>query len=56
MTGVQALERKFPDLTMTPGQAARREVEYIRQGTLCFIVSRDGVRPRINVENERLSW
>ena len=41
MTGVQALERKFPDLTMTPGQAARREVEYIRHGTLCFIVSRD---------------
>jgi transposase len=41
MTGVQALERKDPDLTMTPGQAARREVEYIRHGTLCFIVSRD---------------
>lgn len=41
MTGVQALERKAPDLTMTPGQAARREVEYIRHGTLCFIVSRD---------------
>jgi transposase len=41
MTGVQALERKHPDLTMTPGQAARREVEYIRHGTLCFIVSRD---------------
>jgi transposase len=41
MTGVQALERKFPTLTMTPGQAARREVEYIRHGTLCFIVSRD---------------
>ena len=41
MTGVQALERKSPDLTMTPGQAARREVEYIRHGTLCFIVSRD---------------
>ena len=41
MTGVQALERKAPDLTMTPGQAVRREVEYIRHGTLCFIVSRD---------------
>jgi transposase len=41
MTGVQALERKAPDLTMTPGQAARREVEYSRHGTLCFIVSRD---------------
>jgi transposase len=41
MTGVQALERKHPDLAMTPGQAVRREVEYIRHGTLCFIVSRD---------------
>jgi DDE superfamily endonuclease len=41
MTGVQASERKVPDLTMTPGQAARREMESIRHGTLCFIVSRD---------------
>ena len=41
MTGVQALERKHPTLTMTPGQAERREQEYIRHGTLCFIVSRD---------------
>ena len=41
MTGVQALERKHPTLTMTPGQAERREAEYIRHGTLCFIVSRD---------------
>src|SRR5512144_1528088 len=41
MTGVQALERKYPTLTMTPGQAARQEVEYIRHGTLCFLVRRD---------------
>jgi hypothetical protein len=41
MTGVQALERKHPSLTMTPGQAERREEEYIRHGTVCFIVSRD---------------
>jgi DDE superfamily endonuclease len=41
MTGVQALERKHPTLAMTPGQAERREQEYIRHGTLCFIVSRD---------------
>ena len=47
MTGVQALERKFPTLTMTPGQAARREVEYIRHGTLCFIVSRDVATGRV---------
>jgi DDE superfamily endonuclease len=47
MTGVQALERKSPTLTMTPGQAARREVEYIRHGTLCFIVSRDVATGRV---------
>jgi transposase len=41
MTGVQALGRKHPTLMMTPGQAERREEEYIRHGTLCFIVSRD---------------
>jgi len=47
MTGVQALERKAPTLAMTPGQAARREVEYIRHGTLCFIVSRDVATGRV---------
>jgi transposase len=47
MTGVQALERKYPTLTMTPGQAERREVEYIRHGTLCFIVSRDVVTGQV---------
>jgi transposase len=47
MTGVQALERKSPTLTMTPGQAARQEVEYIRHGTLCFIVSRDVATGRV---------
>src|SRR4051812_40931987 len=41
MTGVQALERLHPTLTMTPGQAERREAEYIRHGTRSFIVSRD---------------
>jgi hypothetical protein len=32
---------------MTPGQAARREVEYIRHGTLCFIVSWDVATGRV---------
>jgi hypothetical protein len=41
MTGVQALERTHPTLTMTPGQAERREFEYIRHGTMTFIISRD---------------
>jgi transposase len=41
MTGVQALERLYPTLRMTPGRAERREVDYLRHGTLSFIVSRD---------------
>lgn len=39
MTGVQALERKHPGLPMAPGQVERREFEYIRHGTLAFIVN-----------------
>jgi len=39
MTGVQALERKHPGLPMAPGKVERREFEYIRHGTLSFIVS-----------------
>lgn len=30
MTGVQALERKHPDLPMQPGRVLRREFEYKR--------------------------
>ena len=33
MTGIQALERKFPDQPMRPGKRERREFEYIRHGT-----------------------
>lgn len=32
-TSMQALERRFPDRPPAPGQAARREFEYIRHGT-----------------------
>lgn len=39
ITGVQALERKYPGLPMAPGQVERREFEYIRHGTLSFIVN-----------------
>jgi len=39
MTGVQALEPKHPDLPMQPGRVRRREFEYIRHGTLSFIVN-----------------
>lgn len=41
MTGVQALERKHPTLPMAPGKVERREFEYIRHGTLGFIVNFD---------------
>lgn len=39
MSGVQALERKYPGLPMAPGKVERREFEYIRRGTLSFIVN-----------------
>lgn len=33
MTGIQALEHKYPDKTVMPGKTARMEFEYIRHGT-----------------------
>jgi hypothetical protein len=41
MTGVQALQRKHPGLPMTFGHVERREFEYVRHGTLAFIVNFD---------------
>jgi len=41
LTGVQALERKHPNLPPAPGKVERREFEYIRHGTCSFILSRD---------------
>ncbi len=41
MTGVQALERKYPDLPMCKGKVERREFEYKRHGTLSFICNFD---------------
>jgi hypothetical protein len=41
MTGVQALERKHPDLPMLPGKVVRREFEYKRHGTLSFTCNFD---------------
>lgn len=43
LTGVQALEPTQPGLPMAPGKVERREFEYIRHGTLSFILSRDVV-------------
>jgi putative transposase len=41
MTGIQALERKSPDLPLRPGKRERREFEYIRHGTQTLIASFD---------------
>ena len=41
MTGIQALERKHPDLPISPGKVLRREFEYKRHGTLSFTCNFD---------------
>jgi DDE superfamily endonuclease len=41
MTGVQALERAAPSLPLRPGKVERREFEYIRHGTLTFMINFD---------------
>lgn len=38
-TGMQALERRFPDRPPAPGQKLRREFEYVRHGTQSLICS-----------------
>ena len=43
MTGVQALERAAPGLPLRPGKVERREFEYIRHGTLSFMINFDVV-------------
>ena len=47
LTGVQALQRKHPDLPMHPGHVLRREFEYIRHGTLSWFINLDGVTGHI---------
>ncbi len=37
MTGIQALEHKYPDKPPLPGQCAKMEFEYIRHGTTSLI-------------------
>ena len=37
MTGIQALEHKYPDKLPVPGQCAKQEFEYIRHGTISLI-------------------
>lgn len=38
---MQALERKHPGLPLAPGKVERREFEYIRHGTLTFMINFD---------------
>jgi hypothetical protein len=38
-TGIQALERLYPDIPPGPGRVQLREFEYIRHGTLCLIAN-----------------
>ena len=47
MSGIQALERKYPGLPMRPGKVQRREFEYIRHGTQTLIVNFDVVTGHI---------
>jgi DDE superfamily endonuclease len=49
LTGVQAIERKHPDLPMQPGHVLRREFEYIRHGTLTWFLNFDVVTGQILV-------
>jgi transposase len=45
--GMQALERKRPDIVMQPGQPVRREFEYVRHGTLCLMGAYDVRRRKL---------
>ena len=47
LTGVQALERKYPGLRLAPGKVERREFEYIRHGTQSFIINFDVASGRV---------
>jgi transposase len=47
LTGVPALERAHPGLPLRPGKVERREFEYIRHGTISFMITRDVVSGQI---------
>lgn len=46
-TGMQALERRYADIPMRPGQVVRREFEYIRHGTLTLMGALDVRRGKL---------
>jgi putative transposase len=47
LTQVQALERTTPNLPLAPGKVERREFEYVRHGTLAFIINFDVVSGQV---------
>jgi hypothetical protein len=47
LTHVQALERAAPGLPPRPGHVQRREFEYVRHGTLSFMINFDVVSGRV---------
>ena len=44
---MQALERKHPGRPLAPGKVERREFEYVRHGTVTFILNRDVVTGQV---------
>ena len=48
MTGVQALEHKFPDKLPRSGEKAKMEFEYIRHGTISFTAFFDVVSGKVS--------
>jgi len=44
---VQALERTHPGRPLAPGKVERREFEYVRHGTVTFILNRDVVTGQV---------
>ena len=47
-TGMQALERRYPDIAMSQGRPVRREFEYIRHGTLTLMGAYDVRRGKLS--------
>jgi len=47
LSGVQALERKHPNLPLARGKPARQEFEYKRHGTQCFMINFDVATGRV---------
>jgi hypothetical protein len=56
MTGIQALERKAPDLPMGPGKIQRREFEYIRHGTQTLADYLAHVQQTLATDPEAAQW